>query len=116
MLRKLFRSNIQSVLSSQKQARLSELSEYLCLRENLNSQAAEKASSEFKSLASKYGLEGKNLIQLFTLINQNTKNLHKYYTPEDATAAKEALLRKWRNSDFYDPSVSFDGIFNQHDV
>lgn len=44
------------MIISQKQARLSELREYMCLRESLNNQAAEKATADFKALSEKYKL------------------------------------------------------------
>jgi len=108
MLRKLLRTNLQSAWSCQKQARLSELREYLCLRENLNNQAADKATADFKSLSEKYNLDGPSLIQLFAIINYDVKSFHKYFTPEQAAYEREEISRRWRNSPFYDPSSTLD--------
>lgn len=99
----MFRKLIRSSLNCQKKqnARLSDIKEYLCLRESLAGQQTKASSEQWNALTKKHNLQNSELLELIRYLQTDIKLLEKNINYDDFSQLREGLLRDLRFSQFH---------------
>lgn len=113
MLRKLLSTPARSFLYTKQTAKLSELKQYVCLRESLNEEASQRASTEFQEIAKKYNFEPQELIELFTLVKSEPELLRKYTPYQTSNYLVEELNFAYQSSPFHISGKNLSGAIEE---